>query len=126
MQKNMNTKINKYDLILIVTLLLITLLSLIFIYKKDKKYKYAYVYYENKLVKKIDLNKDSNYTVKGYNGKVKLVVKNKKIKVSEEKSPKHLCSKRGYISHSYEQIICLPNKIVVEIKTVDNIDTVVK
>ena len=67
-----------------------------------------------------------NIKAEGYNGKVKIVVNNNKIKVSEEKSPKHLCSKQGYISKTYEQIICLPNKIVIEIKDNDTVDTVVK
>ena len=40
-----------------------------------------------------------------YNGNVKIVVKNNKIKVAKENSPKHLCSKQGYINNSTEIIM---------------------
>lgn len=120
----MNTKINKYDISLIVIIMLLSIFLLLF-FNKEKQGKYAYVYYENKIIKKIDLNIDNTYIVKGYNGKVKIKVKNNKIKVTEENSPKHLCSKQGYIKKTNEQIICLPNKIVIEIED-DLIDTVVK
>ena len=65
--------------------------------------------------------------VKGYNGNVIIKTKKGSIKVSDEKSPLHLCSKQGWISNTYEIIVCLPNKIVIKLQT-DNekIDTIVK
>ena len=52
------------------------------------------------------------------------IVKNKKIKVLKEDSPLHLCSKQGYISKSYESIICLPNKIVIKLENNSDIDVI--
>ena len=119
-------KINKSDLILIISLLIISVISIIAINLNNKKGKIANIYYDNKIIKKIDLSINKTYNIKGYNGNVKVVVKNNKIKVDEEKSPLHLCSKQGYISKSYETIVCLPNKIVIEIDSKEEIDTVVK
>ena len=48
------------------------------------------------------------------------------IRVIEENSPRHLCSKQGYIKDSMESIICLPNRIVIEIDTIEELDAVVK
>lgn len=119
-------KINKKDIILVIIIISISLVFLIINNINNKKGTEARVYYNNKLIKKIDLSIDNTYNVKGYNGNVKIKVKDGKIKVEEEKSPLHLCSKKGYISKQHETIICLPNKIVIEIDGKDNIDTVVK
>ena len=122
----MSTKINKFDIILIISIICISSIFIIINKINSKQGKYANVYYDSKLVKKIDLSINKTYNVKGYNGNVKIVVKDKKIKVDSEISPLHLCSKQGYISKSYETIICLPNKIVIEIDSNKEIDTVVK
>ena len=122
----MSTKINKHDLVLILIIIVISIVFIVINNLNSKKGNIAKVYYNSKLIKTIDLSIDKEYTVKGYNGNVKIKVKNNKIKVLEEKSPKHLCSKQGYISKSYESIICLPNKIVIEIDDDINIDTVVR
>lgn len=111
---------NKKDIILISVILGISLILLL-VLKKDNNY--AYVYYNNKLIKEIDLNKDNNYTVDGYNGKVKIVVKNKQLKVDEESSPLHLCSLQGFSNTS--PIVCLPNKIVIEFNN-NELDTIVR
>ena len=119
-------KINKHELILILVIVIISSIFILINNLTSKKGNIAKVYYDSKLIKTIDLNKNDTYIVKGYNGDVKIVVKDNKIKVDEENSPKHLCSKQGYISKSYETIICLPNKIVIEIDDDINIDTVVR
>lgn len=111
---------NKTDLKLIIVLLFITIITFLTISQKEAKS--AIVYYQNKPILNIDLKTDNTYEVNGTNGKVKIIVKNKKIKVESENSPKHLCSKQGYISKSYETIVCLPNEIVIKINNKDEID----
>ena len=56
------------------------------------------------------------------NGNVKIKAGNGRIKVIEETSEKHLCSKQGYIEESYETIVCLPNKIVIKITSGEKYD----
>lgn len=111
------------DIILIILVILIAGTMIIFNKKEDSDQ--ALVYYENYLVLKIDLNQNKEYDVEGYNGNVHIVVMNKKIKVEEENSPKHICSKQGFISSSNETIVCLPNKIVIKIESKDKLDTVI-
>ena len=116
----MNKKKKKLVVIL-VSILLISLLILKITSVKTNKI--ANIYYENEVILKIDLSKEEKeYTVKGYNGDVKIKAGNGKIKVLEETSEKHLCSKQGYISESYETIVCLPNKIVIKIAYSDELD----
>ena len=86
---------------------------------------HALVYHDGNLVMDIDLNINGDYEVLGDNGSVFINVLDGKIRVNEENSPLHLCSRQGYISKSYESIVCLPNKIVINIDSSD-LDAVVK
>lgn len=120
---------NKSDikLIIIILLIAITVLFVIAIIDKNNS-KEALVYYDNNLVLTIDLNESEEkiYKVDGFNGEVKIIAGNGKIKVDEEESPLHLCSKQGFIEESYESIVCLPNKIVIKIssKKKKDLDTI--
>lgn len=114
---------NKSDFKLIIILLIILIPVIILIISTSKKSDTALVYHNNKLIKTIELKINKNYTVNGDNGKIKIIVNHNRIKVTSENSKNHLCSKQGYISHSYESIICLPNKVVIKIIGKSNIDT---
>lgn len=122
---------NKSDikLIIIILLIAITVLFVIAIIDKNNS-KEALVYYDNNLVLTIDLNESEEkiYIVDGFNGEVKIIAGNGKIKVDEEESPLHLCSKQGFIEESYESIVCLPNKIVIKIssKRKKDLDTILR
>ena len=119
---------NKNDIILCVIILIVSLFVLGIFKISNKKAKEAIVYHNNDVILKIDLtdNEKRTYTVNGDNGDVVIETSDGKVKVVEEISPKHLCSIQGYISSSYESIICLPNRIVIKINDKDDIDTVVK
>lgn len=120
---------NKSDFKLIAVLGLACIMVIIgFKLTEKKDNKEALVYYKSDLVLKIDLStkEKKEYVVNGYNGKVKIIADNGKVKVNQEKSPLHLCSKQGYISKSYETIVCLPNKITIKIASASNLDTVIK
>ena len=54
-----------------------------------------------------------------------LEVKDNRIRVKEENSNNHICSKEGYISDKGSSLICLPNKIIIKIENDKEIDEVV-
>ena len=116
---------NKSDIKLVLVLLIISFIGVILYKCFGKSGGSALVYHDGVLVKTIDLSVDNEYVVNGDNGDVVIVVNDGKIKVEDENSPLHLCSHQGYISNTYESIVCLPNKIVINISG-DDIDTVVK
>lgn len=109
---------NDIKLVVIVLIVIILLFSLTLFRKKAN---IANVYYENELILEIDLSINKTYEVDGYNGKIKIEVLNNQIRVVEENSPYHLCSKQGFVSKSGESIICLPNKIIIELPS-DELD----
>ena len=106
-------------LIIIITFFIVKLLT-------TSKGDTVLVYYDNKLVLEKDLNTNNTYTVKGYLGEVVIEVKDKKVRVVKENSPKHICTKEGYIKDSSKPLICLPNKVIIKISDKkNNIDGVV-
>lgn len=121
---------NKSDWKLVICLAVILIISftLLFLLKNNNTPKKALVYYEDELVLEVDLSLkgEHEYHVSGFNGDVLIKTNNNKIKVEEENSPNHICSKQGYIDSSYEVLVCLPNKVVIKIEDNKKIDTVVK
>lgn len=120
---------NKNDKILIGTIGIICICFLILFTRLEQKgEKVAVVYAQNEKVLTIDLtlHEKKEYQVNGRNGIVRIEVSDGKIRVMEEKSPLHICSKQGYISKSTESIVCLPNQVVIQIETKNQVDTVVR
>ena len=113
---------NKNDIRLIVIIILIAWIILFIFSITKKKAKIDKVYYRNDLILNINLGIDKTYEVMGENGKVVIEVLDDKIRVVEENSPYHLCSKQGFISNAGQSIICLPNKIIIKLPNED-IDT---
>lgn len=116
---------NKNDIKLIVFVLLFIALSFIFLHRPKLLANMANVYYKSELIMSIDLSINNIYEVNGDNGIVKIEVNDNKIRVIEEISNYNICSKQGYIKNKGESIICLPNKIIIELPS-DDIDVEVK
>ncbi len=120
---------NKSDFKLILTLIIIISISFLsfklFNQTGDKE---ALVYYSNKLVLTIPLSDLTykEYNVKGKNGNILIIRDKGKIRVKQETSPLHLCSKQSWISNSNESIICLPNEVIIKIEATSSLDTVVQ
>jgi hypothetical protein len=106
---------NKHDIRLIIIVILLGISLMLFREITKKESNYAYVYYENKIIKEIDLRIDDTYNVTGYNGDIVIEVKDKKIRVKEENSPLHICSMQGWVSDN-TPIVCLPNKVIIKMK----------
>lgn len=74
---------------------------------------------DGKLIKKFDLNPDEaqNYRYIDDDGDYNLIeVKNQQIRIKEDNCGDQICVKRGWIKKSGETIVCLPHKLVIEIK----------
>lgn len=121
----MDLIMNKNDFKLIIIIGIIILLLFIIISANKREGNTALVYYEDEVIMMLDLNINKEYTVKGYLGDVIIEVRDKKVRVKEEVSPKHLCSKEGYTNSSLKPIICLPNKIIIKVIDNEEIDGVV-
>ena len=119
-------KLTKADRILIVILMLVSFLSLFFLMQQTTQANKADVYVKEEKVLSIDLNQDGHYSVDGTNGKVEIEVKDHAIRVTQENSPHHLCSRQGFVSDSNVPIVCLPNATVIQIEGDTKGDTVIQ
>ena len=106
---------NKNDIKLIIVILVIVGILILIINLNKKEGDTVEVYYSINNI----------YTVEGLLGDVVIEIKDKKVRVVKENSPKNICSKEGYISDSTKPLICLPNKVVIKIVQSSDMDGVV-
>ncbi len=76
----------------------------------------------NDIEKIYDISKDNEISLK--DGKIKIVIKDKKVAIVESDCKQQICVYSGWISHPGEQIICVPNKLFISIIGRDKFDSV--
>ena len=119
---NVLTKGDKYLIILII---IISLISLIYIRHSafNVEEKYVSIQVDGKEIKRIFFDKNMIgktipiETEFGYN---LIEIDDERVRVIEADCPDKLDVKQGYISKTGEVIICVPNKLVIEIKGIED------
>lgn len=117
-----NTKVNRRkllhsrDLIIILCLLIIAFLIFSLFYHEYDHTGTAQITYEGKVVKTVDLNTAQNgiFTLVE-NKNVSFEIKEKQIRFIHVNCPDKLCENVGFINHSNETAICMPNKTILTI-----------
>lgn len=106
----------KNDLILIGGLLVTFLLILLVIALTKKGGNVVQVSVDGVVQSTYLLSENGEYTIDGYNGgKNTLVIQSGKAYVIDSSCPDHLCEYMGTIDTVGQSIICLPNRVVVEV-----------
>ena len=77
-----------------------------------------------KVIRTVDLSIDQQFTVETKDGCNVVTVRDGKIAVTEASCPDHYCMARGFCN-SGAQIVCLPNKLVIDFLGEEEIDMVV-
>ncbi len=117
----------KWDKYLIVLILVMSISSMFYIKNMvtGQGDKYISVEVNGREYKKITFDNDKTIkyldikTKYGYN---KLEIQNGKVRVVEASCPDQLDVKQGFIKNVGEVIVCLPNRMVVEIKSEKNLE----
>lgn len=118
----------RYDYVIIVLVVAIALGSLGVLAIKprgDYSIKYVEISSENKLYKKIPLGSNTNekITLKNKLGYNEIEISNGSVRILDADCPDKICIKDGAIREPGQILVCLPNKVVVEItgeKTQEN------
>ena len=84
----------------------------------------AQIVSNGKVIRTVDLAIDQEFTVETENGYNIVTVKDGKIAVTEASCPDHYCMARGFCN-SGAQIVCLPNRLVIEFLGEAEIDVIV-
>lgn len=83
--------------------------------------KYATIHVQREQVAELSLSSDDQYSYSFDFGEhdqytAHLEVEKGRIRMlplGDDLCPRHICSHTGWIEHSYEKIVCLPNQIII-------------
>ncbi|OLS03319.1 NusG domain II-containing protein [Tissierella creatinophila] len=119
----------KGDKVLIVVVVILTLLSLGFIKRQafSNENKFVSIQVNGKEIKKVIFDKKiigKKIPIQSKYGFNLIEIDDEKVRVIEADCPDKIDVKQGYISKIGETIICLPNRMVVEIKGVKKGDAI--
>ncbi|MCT4563959.1 MAG: NusG domain II-containing protein [Maledivibacter sp.] len=112
----------RLDVIIIAVIIVISIASLgVLKIFNDKSYeeKYVHIYVDGELIKTIPLDAASDgeeFTVKTELGINIIKIENGMVGIVDADCPDKICVKDGPISKPGEILVCLPHKVVVEIK----------
>lgn len=114
----MKRKTLRNDLILIFSILALAIGGLLTVLLTRKKENlFAKIYVKSELVRTVDLSSsDKQYSIKGTQGTVKVVLKNHSIGVVESNCPHQDCVHTGFIKETNRPIICAYNEIYIVIE----------
>jgi hypothetical protein len=124
-EKGIFYKINSSDLIIIILILVIST-GIIFVrFGQNQQASEAFVYHQGKLLLQINMSRNDVYKLSAAN--MKIEIENRRIRVLESDCPKSMCMRKGWIQTPGDVIVCVPNKVLIEIRsqTADFLDAVV-
>ena len=104
--------------------ILLTCIGISFLTLGGEEASRAQITSDGKLIRVVDLAIDQEFTVETEGGYNVVTVKDRKIAVTEASCPDHYCMARGFCN-SGAQIVCLPNRLVIEFLGEAEIDGVV-
>lgn len=106
------------DIILIVAILIVTGVFMIYInMNSSKTADYVEIYVNNEIYKIESLEVNKKVIIRTKQGENILSIHDRGVEMIQSSCPDHVCEKTGFISKDGEIIVCLPNKILVEIKS---------
>jgi hypothetical protein len=115
-----NTRRN--DWLLIGGLLLVGAVFALILFVSRADGRQVVVRVDGAAVATFSLTEDREWLIDGVDGGTNsLVIQQGKVWLEEASCPDHLCVKQGTIQYAGESIICLPNKVVVEITGEDEL-----
>lgn len=107
----------KNDLILIAVLLLVVAGAALILFLSRMPGDTVVVTVDGQLWGEYSLSEDRTVEIKNGDGYNLLVIESGKAYVRQASCPDGICSSHRPISHNGESIICLPNKVVIEIRS---------
>ncbi len=105
------------DIVLVVVLLLLSVAGLLLYKSIQPSGDFAVVLIDGKEVARFQLSQDTEYLIETAGGTNTLVISNGKADVKSASCPDGICVDHAPISKVGETIVCLPNGVVIAIRT---------
>lgn len=127
--KNQLELVRPFDVVIVILLLLGSFIPLIIFSQSAENIDesstiYAVVTIDGEPVKEIELSEDTpneTFTFYPADGQYNIIeVDGTKIRNKEDNSPDQIAVKTGWISKPGETAICLPHKLIIEVKATDS------
>ena len=115
-----NSKKTKNDIILIASLLLVVTAVVACLWLFGAKAEVVVVKIDGETVSEYSLDEDREVEIKSGDGYNILIIEDGKARVERASCPDGICSEHRPISRGGESIICLPNKVVLEVHASGN------
>ncbi len=113
-------KISLYDISLIGAMIVLPILSLSAAWHQDQGNKEAVVYHGDRLLEVQSLNQDRIISISDKNVEMAIKIEKGRVRVLESDCPKNICVHMNWISDVGQTIVCVPNKILIEIRGKQN------
>ena len=99
------------DIVVIVTLLFVSVAFIPFMRSQSRDT--VVVYKGAGVIAEYRLDEDRVFHVDGVDGTLEIEIRNKRVRIRSSPCRRQICVNTGWISRSYEQIICAPNRVLV-------------
>lgn len=109
-------KLARRDFLVLFGLAFIGLIIGGFIFVTSKSGENVVVKVDSEVVKTLPLSVDVTYEIKTKSGENTVVIKDHKAYISSATCPDKLCMKMGKIDKSGQSIVCLPNRVIIQIE----------
>ena len=106
----------KKEMIFFTVLLIVAVVFYIITSKSNTEHNTITVSIDGTVYKEFDLYQNQNYTIQTEQGYNVLQIQNHKATIIEADCPDQLNIKKKAVSHIGELIVCLPHKMVIEVK----------
>lgn len=113
---NDKRKATKQDVIMILLLLIVSIIGILILYCNKEPGKYVDIMVDGKTVTTLPLEDDTEYALKQKLGNNVIRITDGRVAVVSADCPDKICVNHSPIKNVGETIICLPHKVVVEIK----------
>lgn len=112
-------QVSRFDIFIIVLILSFSIFFLFWFADKRRQEstqpKTALIYQKDRLLEEIKLEEDRELNL--LNGRMQMEVSKKRIRVLNSDCPQHICVNMGWIQYSGQTIACVPNEVLIEIKS---------
>ncbi len=106
-------RVTIFDIVLIVLIIAVSLTILPFMQRN--KPSGVQVYKNNTLYAEYPLYVDRTFTVAGHDGPMVVKIKDGKVSIESSCCREQICVKMGTINKSYQQLVCAPNHVIIEV-----------
>lgn len=86
----------------------------------------AVIHLNNEVVATLSLQREGEFSWQGPLGETVVQVKGGKIRVVRDPGPRQLCVLQGWISRAGQALVCLPNRVLIQIPGQPRYDSLVR